>query len=62
MHQRFVVTPAVILAVASFLLNILVMVFAFHTHPVWFAVLLFSVPLLWFSLREVARDARGEER
>ena len=62
MRPRFVVTPAGILAAASFILNIVVISFALHTHPVWFAVLAFSVPLLWFSLAELARDGSREEQ
>lgn len=61
MRNRFVITPAGILAVASLLLNILVIGFGFNTHPIWFIALAFTVPLLWFSFAEMVRDEQSEK-
>lgn len=56
MRNRFVITPADILAVASLLLNILVIGFAVTTHSIWYIFLAFTLPLLWWSLMEVSRE------
>lgn len=56
MRNRFAITPAGILAVASILLNILVIGFAITTHAVWYIPLAFTAPLLWWSLVEVYRE------
>lgn len=62
MFHRILATPTSILVVASLLLNILIIGFGYSGDPVWFIALGFTIPLLWASLVEVARESRNEER
>lgn len=60
MLYRLLATPAGILSIASVLLNIVVIWFGYTTHSIWYFVLAFTVPLLWWALVEVAREGRQE--
>lgn len=60
MRNRLWATPAGILAVASILLNIVIIWFGYTTHPIWYIALGFTVPLLWWSLVEFTREGRQE--
>lgn len=60
MLYRLLATPAGILAIASMVLNIVVISFGSTTHPVWFISLAFTLPLLWWSLIEFSREGRQE--
>lgn len=59
MLYRILATPAGILAVASLILNIVVIWFGYTTIPAWFIALAFTIPLLWWSVIEFAREAGG---
>lgn len=60
MLNRILATPAGILAVASIILNIVIVWFGLTTHPIWYIALAFTVPLLWWSLIEFTREGRQE--
>lgn len=59
MRNRLLATPAGILALASVILNIIIIRFGYTTHPVWYIALAFTVPLLWWSLIEFAREGKS---
>jgi hypothetical protein len=60
MRNRLWATPAGILAVASILLNIIVIRFGYTTHSFWYIALAFTVPLLWWSLVEFSREGKQQ--
>lgn len=59
MLYRLLATPAGILAIASIVLNMVVISFGYTTHPIWYITLAFTVPLLWWSLIEFSREGRS---